>query len=95
MCMIIHSQIKETKMESVDMYMTVDHNHHEVLQTKVTAGNLFKFLLFIFMLAWTILLTSCMVTVPVPRHPPRGGVMIEMNDYGGHHDNGNHHDRTN
>ncbi|MEI7663922.1 MAG: hypothetical protein WCK34_17070 [Bacteroidota bacterium] len=60
----------------------------EEKQKRTALGNIAKFLLFIFILSWAAMLTSCMVALP--RHPPRPGVIIEQHDNGGHHDNGKH-----
>ncbi len=77
-------------MESFNSFYTADKSIREENQTRTTTQNIFRFLLVIFILSWAAMMTSCIVAVPVSRHPPRHGVIIEQNGQGEHHDNGKH-----
>jgi|GEM_PF-5960707 len=76
-------------MEPINIFHPVEPSTGAEKLKKTTTENIFRFLLFIFMLSWAALLTSCFVAVPVSRHPPRPGVIIEQNGHE-HHDNGRH-----
>ena len=89
--MKIHSQLKVEIMKTEQGLYNPEGNVHTGITG--TGNRIRTSIMIIFMLAWSALLTSCMVAVPVPRHPPRPGVIIEMDDHGGHHDNGRHNGR--
>ena len=82
-------------MEPINILHLVEPSAGTEKQKKTTTETIFRFLLFIFMLSWAALLTSCFVAVPVSRHPPRPGFIIEQNGHDEHHDNGRHEGRKN
>ena len=56
-------------------------------QQRTMAGRILKYLLFAFMFLQIFILYSCALEYRTPRHE-RGGVSIERNDRGDHHDHG-------
>jgi len=83
-------------MKSLKISHHPDKINDEETLKPVSAGKLLKSILVIFMLAWIILVSSCIVRTPGPGHERhRGNVERHDNDrhrgHDDHHDHDDHH----
>jgi hypothetical protein len=78
------------EMKTSDLTVPVENGRIEETPKNVINGRIIKSMLVVIMISCAMLLNSCMVAFPRGPHPPRHGAVIEMDDHGGHHDNGKH-----
>jgi hypothetical protein len=83
-------------METSIILRKADKCNKEVTPKNGSGDKLLKSVIFIFLLSWTVLLSSCFVEGPPRPAHVRQVVIIEHHGQGEHHDNGwhrGHHDQ--